>query len=195
MDYYLDGEKKFGLFASYFYYLIPKLFGIKKSYNFIVDDLANSKAEKIIDIGTGTGDVSILLAKKKRNINIYAIDPSKYMINIAKSQAKNTNIVFKLGSSRYIPFKEKFDIIFSSFSFHCWAKKEESLIYLSKFLKQNGEIKIYELNKDSLMAKFLPTLTISEKDIIKIVKKCNLKIKNIKKEKNIICVTIVKNNN
>lgn len=67
------------------------------------------------------------------------------MVKIANNRFKgNPNVNLAVGSSTYVPFDKKFDIIISSLSMHHWNDKKGSLKYLSKFLAEGGEIDIYE---------------------------------------------------
>src|SRR5580700_2062493 len=103
-DYYLDGEEKFGFFSSFLYSMAIKISIFLPFYKFVEQDMMKSKAKIILDVGTGPGNIPIELAEHFEEI--YAIDPSKYMINIAKYRSRNCdNIKLALGSSRYIPFK------------------------------------------------------------------------------------------
>jgi len=191
MDYYIKGDEKFGRFGSYIYLLFTKLPITKEFYSFVIEDLKKIKAKTIIDIGTGTGEIPIKLAKIKK-VKIYAVDPSIYMINIARKHSKNLNINFSIGSSTHLNLKERFDLIFSTLSFHHWSKKRESLIYLSKFLNPNGEIRIYEFNRNSsLISKLAGSHTLSKEEIIRLAKESNMKIK-IKESGNFICAILKK---
>jgi 2-polyprenyl-3-methyl-5-hydroxy-6-metoxy-1,4-benzoquinol methylase len=75
------------------------------------------------------------------------------MADIAINRSKKIgikNIYYKLGSSRNIPFKTKFDIITTTLSFHHWKKKEESINYLLKRLNKNGILMICEFSYEKL---------------------------------------------
>jgi ubiquinone/menaquinone biosynthesis C-methylase UbiE len=102
------------------------------------------------------------------------------MVYIAKRRTKKyKNINIEIGSSRKIPFERKFDIIFSSLSFHHWKEKEESLRYLKGFLRKNGEIRIYEYNKSRLSKIHAPISqhSFSKEEFEKIGKSSGMKTK------------------
>ncbi|EET89735.1 MAG: class I SAM-dependent methyltransferase [Candidatus Micrarchaeales archaeon] len=149
-DYYLKGEEKFGPITSRIYSLFAsRIHDILKFYEFVVSDISSSKAKALLDIGTGPGEIPIRLARMNR-FEVYAVDPSPAMLSIARGNSTGLKRVhFALGSSRSIPFKIKFDMIISSLSMHHWKEKEESLRYLSKFLSKNGEIRIYEFEREA----------------------------------------------
>jgi SAM-dependent methyltransferase len=94
---------------------------------------------------------------RSREIELYGIDPSPYMLTLAKKKvgdsADNTelsDVYLSLGNSRLIPFHKKFDMIFSSLSFHHWKNREESIPYILTRLNENGEFAIYEYDRDAL---------------------------------------------
>ena len=127
------------------------------------------------------------------NSRIYAIDPSKDMIVIARNRARDTkNLHFDLGSSRYVPFKRKFDVIFTTISFHHSARKEQSLMYLSGLLSKNGELRIYEFNKDRLhgIMHSISKHSASKADILVVAKSANLRSSGIVTNKDFIRVSL-----
>lgn len=143
----MKGEENFGRITSLLYANFSALFSGPAMYNFAANDILKSKSKKVLDVGTGPGAIPILLSSRSQKLDIYAIDPSKYMLSIASKRASGRNIHFASGYSLHVPFHTKFDMIISSISFHHWAHKKESLVYLSKFLNKEGEIRIYEFKK------------------------------------------------
>ncbi len=180
-NYYLKGEERFGYFMSIAYLAVTKIGSYKKFSKFIAEDIYNSRANTIIDIGTGPASIPIEITRLyKNNISIFAVDPSKQMVFLAKRRTKNyKNINIAIGSSRKIPFNIKFDIIFSSLSFHHWKEKEKSLRYLKGFLKKDGEIRIYEYNKARLSKIHAPISqhSVSKEELEDIGKSSKMKTK------------------
>jgi ubiquinone/menaquinone biosynthesis C-methylase UbiE len=181
-DYYLNGEERFGFFRSFLYFVAIKIPVFQNLYEFVEQDMLKSQAKVILDVGTGPGDIALFLAKTDL-YNIYAIDPSKDMIRIAKQRAHGlNNPKFALGSSRYIPFKLKFDVIYTALSFHHWEKKSESLNYISKFLAKDGEIRIYEYNAHKTRGFHKATMSshaLKKEDLAAILAKTELRISKI----------------
>ncbi len=151
-DYYLPGEERFGFITSRMYFIAAQLPLLKKFYNFITDDMLKTRAKRILDVGTGPGDIPLALARLSRvKRKIYAIDPSSEMVGIAKWHAgSDSKTIFSVGSSRHVPFAGKFDIIFTCASYHHWQDKAGSLKYLKRLLNKGGEIRIYESNREKL---------------------------------------------
>lgn len=156
--FYLKGEERFGPVLSRLYRVFTP-FGMDY-YRFVAKDLLDSGADSFLDVGTGTGVIPSLIAGKTDS-KIYCADPSIDMVTIARRKnSAFANVIVNRGSSRYVPFKRKFGIIFSSLSYHHWARKADSLLYLSMFLKSSGEIRIYEYNLDK--ASLLPRVLASK---------------------------------
>ncbi len=194
-DYYLSGEERFGPMSSLLYLVFVKLWG-RAFYEFVVDDLDETTGGRLLDVGTGPGDVPIALAKKQKFSKIYSVDPSKQMVSLAEYRAGgDKKLVFELGASRHIPFDKKFDIIYSALSYHHWKAKQYSLRYMSHFLKDGGEIRIYEYDKERLAAahRFLaPTHAIAIAKLERDADSAGLKVKDVKRKGMLIRATLVK---
>ncbi|MCL4362018.1 MAG: class I SAM-dependent methyltransferase [Candidatus Parvarchaeum sp.] len=151
MDYYEKGEERFG-FVSSRIYSFGSSKAMKSFYSFIANDIKKYRPRRILDVGAGPGDLSLLLSKIKK-AEVYCVDPSPSMKRIAERKIiKNEikNVKYELGSSRHILFSEKFDLIVTTISFHHWKEKEKSIKYLLKKLNARGIFIIYEFCYDKL---------------------------------------------
>ena len=189
----LTGEERFGWVTSRLYNLFAKrgAFGV---YEFASRDILKSgKAIKVLDVGTGPGNLPSMLSAKSRKLRIWAIDPSPSMLSIAKRKTGNSQVRFAIGYSQHVPFKEKFDIIASSISFHHWAHKKESLIYLSRFLKKGGEIRVYEMRKSGrrILGHFSEMHRRSEEELRRAADGSGLRVKEIVEHGRLIRATYV----
>ncbi len=148
-DYYLEGEEKFGFFTTSFYnHIAWKL--LKRLYSFALDEMKDMKPSSILDIGAGPGKLSIMVARKFPAAKFFAIDPSTYMVKVEqKNFAKaNINALCQSGSSRDIPFDNKFDLIFTTLSFHHWQDRDNNIKYILSKLANNGTFLIIEFLQD-----------------------------------------------
>ncbi len=145
-DYYLEGEERFGPVTSRLYHMAAVLPLMKRFYGFVLDDMSESGAKEVLDVGTGPGDIPLGLAERCKSMHICAVDPSRSMVKIASGRGRRSGsrVEFRMGSSRHVPFGRKFDVILLSITYHHWEDKEASLRYLKRFLKKGGEIRIYE---------------------------------------------------
>lgn len=115
--------------------LVDKLTKLIKQYSF--------NNPNILDIGTGSGCISIYL-KKNLECNVTAIDKSKKAINLAKKNALKTNVIINFihtSIEKYIN-DVKYDIIVSNPPYVSYLESvDEKIKYepkLAIFSKNNG---------------------------------------------------------
>ncbi|WP_347707955.1 class I SAM-dependent methyltransferase [Clostridium sp. C2-6-12] len=124
-----------------------------KNYTEILDEtvmhISKSKDAKILDIGAGTGNLT--LAVSKAGYNVIGIEPNAKMRNIALKKAPL--IPFLPGTFLSLPIDDNsIDAIISSYAFHHLtdSEKEESIKLLKSKLKKNGTIIITDTMYDSI---------------------------------------------
>jgi len=113
--------------------------------------LAQIIAEKIaggtiIDLGSGTGYLSIEIAKIAPDVKIYGIDLSRKMVDISRRHAKGIqNVRFELGNAAKLPFKNNsVDFVVSTGSLHHWKYPVKVFDECYRVLKQGGEGWIFD---------------------------------------------------
>lgn len=165
-NYYLSGEEKFGGFTSKAYSLFSGM-SYWKYYRAVVNSISMLHPGSVLDVGCGPGDILVNLAQHDGNTELFGTDPSPQMIRAAEKKIRKKGlegrITLKQGSSRNIPFQRKFDLVVSSFSFHHWMQKDESLNHLSGFVSDSGRIVMFELDRDQFPGKlpFVSAHTLS----------------------------------
>jgi len=111
---------------------------------YIIDLTNPKKADVVMEIGAGTGVVSLLLAPKVKKV--IAVDISKEMLRIAKERAMETgvnNIEFVRGTFHNPDIAEKADIIITIDSLHCTTDgnyKKRAIEIMHDHLKDEGKI-------------------------------------------------------
>jgi len=115
-----------------------------KLAQYIIDLTNPMKTDVIMEIGVGTGVISLLLAPKVKKV--IAIDISKEMLRITKEKAMKTgisNIEFVRGTFHNPGITEKVDIIITIDSLHCTTDgnyKKRAIEIMHDHLKDQGKI-------------------------------------------------------
>jgi ubiquinone/menaquinone biosynthesis C-methylase UbiE len=115
-----------------------------KLAQYIIDLTNPVKTDVIMEIGVGTGVISLLLAPKVKKV--IAIDISKEMLRITKEKAMKTgisNIEFVRGTFHNPGIAEKVDIIITIDSLHCTTDgnyKKRAIEIMHDHLKDQGKI-------------------------------------------------------
>ena len=82
----------------------------------ILEHFSKIDALKILDLGTGSGCISIALAKNLPSAQVFALDISTEALEIARFNAKKNNVEINFISSNMLEWKsiQQFDIIVSN---------------------------------------------------------------------------------
>jgi len=102
----------------------------------------NKPASKIIDMGTGNGELGIRLALKFPNASVIGVDISRGMIKQAQKKVRRIklrNIAFLVSPIEKIKIK-KSDFVVSSVAFHHVKDKKEVLAKLNSILPRGGKV-------------------------------------------------------
>ena len=98
--------------------------------------------DKIIDVGSGTGDLARIILKENKDISIYSVDLNLEMLNEAKKQLngqQKKNIKFINANAENLPFKNNFfDKYVISFCLRNITYIEKALYESFRILKPGG---------------------------------------------------------
>jgi ubiquinone/menaquinone biosynthesis C-methylase UbiE len=103
-----------------------------------VDQAWIKPGDSVLDVGCGTGEVTLLAKTRAKNGNVYGIDPAPEMIAVARKKAarKKLGIDFRVGVIEALPFPdESIDVVTSSLMMH----------HLPDDLKARGLAEIYRV--------------------------------------------------
>ncbi|MBS3149665.1 class I SAM-dependent methyltransferase [Candidatus Woesearchaeota archaeon] len=99
--------------------------------------LGNIKGKKVLDAGCGSGVYSRLLAEK--GAQVYGIELSSEMVDLAKKHCAGMDIDFKQGSINKLPYANNtFDTIIASLVIHYLKNPETALKEFHRVLKKGG---------------------------------------------------------
>ena len=142
---------KMPFFAAKQYDNLTSVRGVNKGFediaSFLVD---NIKQGRILDIGTGPGRLLYEINKKNSLIDLYGLDISSAMIELAKQHLKGIlNVDLRVGNIVHTGYDaEYFDCIVSTGSFYNWDKPVEGLNEVFRILKKGSKAYIFESYKD-----------------------------------------------
>ncbi|WP_299111195.1 bifunctional demethylmenaquinone methyltransferase/2-methoxy-6-polyprenyl-1,4-benzoquinol methylase UbiE [uncultured Winogradskyella sp.] len=114
----------------------------------VVDIIAKTQPESILDIATGTGDLAISLTKTDAK-EIIGLDISDGMLEVGRKKIKSKNldgvISMVIGDSEDLPFEDNtFDAITVAFGVRNFENLEKGLTEILRVLKPNGMFVILE---------------------------------------------------
>ena len=108
---------------------------------------------KYLEIGSGPGIITQVIATKHPDVEIIANDISPEMIKIAQldlDENLKTRIKYVIGDAcdiNSIKDLGKFDLIYSTFTLHHWDNAELAIKNLHSILKENGLLYIHDLKR------------------------------------------------
>ena len=114
----------------------------------VVDIIAKTKANRILDIATGTGDLAINLAKTDAK-EIIGLDISPGMLEVGRKKIADKKLDDKIkmiiGDSENLPFQDNsFDAITVAFGVRNFEDLDKGLSEILRVLKPNGTFVILE---------------------------------------------------
>ena len=127
-------------------------FGIDISWRKnVVALVKEGKAQKVLDIATGTGDLAIMMAKAGIE-DVTGLDISPGMLNIGikkvKDQGLNEKVDMVIGDSEKLPFEEgTFDAITVAFGVRNFENLDLGLHEILRVLKPKGSLTVLETSQ------------------------------------------------
>jgi ubiquinone/menaquinone biosynthesis C-methylase UbiE len=126
-----------------YYDLVTKLMTLGQASRLrrrTVENALIQPGDHVLDVGCGTGEVTLLAKIYARDGRVYGIDPAPEMISVGRRKAaqKKLAIDFRVGVIEALPFPNKsIDVVTSSLMMH----------HLPEHLKERGLAEIYRVLK------------------------------------------------
>ena len=117
----------------------------KKSFIYIVNP---SSGDKIIDVGSGSGDLVLEILKRDLNLKIDMVDLNKAMLLEGKKRIKNDNVKFFQQNAEKLSFLDNiYDKYLISFCLRNVTDIDQSLKEAFRILKPGGQYYCLEFSK------------------------------------------------
>lgn len=107
-------------------------------YPIILKKLSEIPYQTALDLGCGTGEMMKRILQQDKSKNLYGIDLSEKMLDVAKEKLGN-DATLVLGDSEHLPFSDSFfDVVYCNDSFHHYPAPDNVLSEVYRVLKTHG---------------------------------------------------------
>ncbi len=132
-------------------------------YRGIVKDVrALNISGRFLEMGSGPGFLSVMMAQEYPDITITAVDISPGMAEVAneyivesKLEDRVRYLVGDVGDEKLMRSLGKFDFVYSAFSLHDWKPPDDAIRNLWNAVGENGVLYIYDFRRIGVL-RFLP---------------------------------------
>ncbi len=132
-----------------------------------IDHALIEPGDSVLDVGCGTGEVTIPAKVRTGTGKVYGIDPAPEMIAVARSKAERIGleIDFRIGVIEALPFPDNsLDVVTSSLMMHHLPDdlKVHGLAEIYRVLKPGGRVLIFDFMRptQSFLNNFFMALTM-----------------------------------
>ncbi|MCG7855885.1 class I SAM-dependent methyltransferase [Flavihumibacter sediminis] len=143
---------KYNWLTKFYDFLIQTFLKEQVWKTFLVRSISNKHHEQILDIGTGTGTLAIMLKKAYPSAKVAGLDGDTKILAIAEAKAQQSNNDVELikGMSYDLPFPDNhFDVVTSSLMIHHLTDEDKVRTFkeVLRVLKPGGEFCIADWGK------------------------------------------------
>lgn len=134
---------------------MTSFFFFRRLHNKVVKQLKKmDPSGKLVDIGCGAGNVLVKIAKAMPDLDLYGVDMSIEILELARNKAKKegvkNKIEFKPGSGENLPFEDNsIDYVVSTLSLHHWLNPDQVFKQVERVLKPDGVFLIFDFRRDA----------------------------------------------
>jgi len=137
-------------FGARLYDSLMRTRAIEAQFKEIAQDLVSRVSHgRLLDIGTGPGRLLIEIHKLNPDIELFGLDISDSMVQLAKKSLTAIGADLRQGNIRSTSYESNFfDIITCTGSFYLWDHPEECLEEVYRILKEGQSAYLFETYKD-----------------------------------------------
>ena len=116
----------------------------------LVDSVEPGDSLAVLDVGCGTGWAVRTLARRYPSADIYGIDISESMVEVARKKSRSlSNALFRAEDAEQLGFEdEKFDYVITSHAFRHCPDPDKALSEFYRVLKQDGTLLLLDFCRD-----------------------------------------------
>jgi ubiquinone/menaquinone biosynthesis C-methylase UbiE len=113
------------------------------------DLVSKTKKGPLLDVGTGPGRLLVEINLRNPEIELFGLDISTSMIEVARNNLQNIPVNLQVGSIQHTNYDNNFfSIITCSGSFYLWDYPEESIEEIYRILKEGQSAYLFEAYRD-----------------------------------------------
>lgn len=132
-----------------FYDSFVKLLGGDSARKELIRQAEMDNVENILDIGSGTGTLAVLLKSLFPEVSVTGLDPDPEALGLSRSKAAKAKVTvrFERGFADRLPYSDKsFDRVFSTFMLHHIkdTEKEKTLGEVYRVLIPGGSLHLLD---------------------------------------------------
>ncbi len=139
-----------------------------RSYDMFLRNIVSDYGKKrILDVGCGTGEFALRLKDRRKDLEIYGMDLSNEMIQVARQKVRPyCHVDFRVGDVEELPYEDNyFDCLTCSHSFHHYPNKKKAVREMYRVLRPEGTIMIIDGCKDNAIGKFIFDFIIKRHEV------------------------------
>jgi len=146
---------KYRSLTRFYDWLIATFLQERRWKNHLIDSFAGRQPATILDIGSGTGTLALMMSEKFPTANIHGLDGDSEILQLAAEKIADSellNIKLTKGLSFNLPFADgTFDVVTSSLMLHHLSKidKHRTMKEVYRVLRPSGTFAIADWGKPS----------------------------------------------
>jgi ubiquinone/menaquinone biosynthesis C-methylase UbiE len=131
-----------------------RLIGIESAHRKLADQAALESAERVLEIGCGTGNLALLVKRVRPQLEVVGLDPDPKALARAARKARRAGVPLELdrGFADELPYADgSFDRVLSSLMFHHLEAdlRSASLRQVVRVLRPGGSLHLMDFGGDS----------------------------------------------